>query len=146
MRWPTILAGALLLWGAVPASVSAQDRSSLNDFVGRVAQLWERGDASALVELSAGERILLDLGETSGTAEPRHAAAMLRSLFSERESVSARARGASTAGGNPPRGFGEVEWLSRGRGVSSPRRHTIYVGAVWRGGWKIQELRLLGSG
>lgn len=140
---------ALLLLLAAPATLGAQEPSGearLEGFIARVARLWGSGDAAALAALAPpGGRMVLEVpGEGAGPVQERHAAAALRALFAERESVAARPGRVTVAGGDPLQGFGEIAWQSRPRGVSRPRASTVYVGAVWQGGeWRIRELRVL---
>ena len=142
LRTLLILAAAL----CAPRAAEAQRTAPLESFVGSVARLWAEGDAGALVELAPADgRIVLDLGDgRAGAVEARHVAAALRDLFRQRETVSARPTQVTLAGGQPVRGFGELAWVSRPRGVTSNEAATVYVGAVLEGGrWKIREIRLL---
>jgi hypothetical protein len=139
---------ALLLALVAPRALAAQQNSSasLSGFVGTVARLWSAGDADALVELAPKDgRILLDLvGEGPGEVQPRNAAAALRRLFGERETVTVRPTGATVSGGTPLRGFGELTWVARPRGVSETLSSVVYVGAVWEeNAWRVRELRVL---
>jgi hypothetical protein len=141
-----VFVGMLLLLAAAP--LTAQNTSGaepLERFIGQVARYWAAGDAAALVELApADSRIVLDLGENLGTVHIRHAAAALRALFAERETASLRTLRVTVAGGRPPRGFGELAWTSRSRGMSDPQTGTLYVGTVWQeNGWRVRELRIL---
>ncbi|HEX5724147.1 MAG TPA: hypothetical protein VFX98_01705 [Longimicrobiaceae bacterium] len=142
-----LLVLAVLLAAAAPRTLAAQrPPQPLEGFVQSVARLWERGDAGDLVKLApASGRILLDVGTGGpGAVEERHAAAALRSLFGERETVSVRPTGVTLSGGSPISGFGELAWVSRLRGVSDTQGTTVYVGAVWEdGAWRIRELRIL---
>jgi hypothetical protein len=90
-------------------------------------------------------RIVLDLGTGQAEAvEARHAAAALRDLFRDRTTLSVRAAPVTLAGGEPLRGFGELAWVSRPRGVTDTESTTVYVGAVWESGrWRVRELRVL---
>lgn len=136
---------ALLVGAALcPAPAGAQARPApLEDFVARVAQRWAAGDASALVEL-AGSRLVVDLGSGGGAVEGRHAAAALRELFSRREHVGVRTSQVTVSGGTPPRGYGELAWTSRERGVREVERSVVYVGVEYENGaWRIRELRLI---
>ncbi|HEV2150571.1 MAG TPA: hypothetical protein VGR37_24440 [Longimicrobiaceae bacterium] len=140
---------ALLLLLAAPATLQAQEKpvaAGLESFIARVARLWEAEDAAALAALapSTGRMVLEVPGEGTGPVQERHAAAALRALFAERQSVAARPGRVTVAGGDPLQGFGEIAWRSRSRGVSAPRASTVYVGAVLDGGeWRIRELRVL---
>jgi hypothetical protein len=118
---------------------------ALQPFVQQVARFWIAGEAGAIAELAPADgRIMLDIGGETGVVQARHAAAALRALFSEGESVSARPTRVTFSGGQPPRGFGELAWAARARGASTPHTRVVYVGAVWEGrGWRLRELRLI---
>ncbi|HEX2204745.1 MAG TPA: hypothetical protein VHG91_15655 [Longimicrobium sp.] len=135
---------ALLVLAAAPRSLAAQ--APLEGFIGSVARLWAAGDAGELAGLAPADgRILLDLGDgNAGAVEKRHVAAALRELFSGRENVGVRPAQVTISGGEPLRGFGELTWTSRVKGVSDAQTSTVYVGAVREGSaWKIRELRVL---
>ena len=138
---------AFLVLGT-PDAVRAQQNGSadaLGPFAAHIARLWEAGDADGIAELvGRGGRVSLDLGTPGGGAQERHAAAALRALFSERESVSARPQRAAVSGGDPPRGFVELVWASRARGAKGASVARVYFGAIWEdGAWRLRELRLL---
>jgi hypothetical protein len=140
------LALALAVGGLSPVRAAAQEEPRLAEFVAAVARLWGAGDAEGLVALApAGGRILLDLGEGSASeVRPRNAAAALRRLFGERETVGVRPTRATVSGGAPLRGFGELSWSARPRGVTDVQASTVFLGVVREeGGWRIRELRLL---
>ena len=130
-----------------PRALAGQGRTAaLEGFVGSVARLWAAGDAGGIAGLAPADgRIVLDLGTgDAGAVEARHAAAALRDLFRDRTTLSVRAAQVTVAGGEPLRGFGELAWTSRPRGVTDTESTTVYVGAVWEpGGWRIRELRVL---
>lgn len=138
---------ALLLGVLAPRGLAAQqDASSLATFVATVSRLWAGGDADEIVALAPEDgRILLDLaGEGPGEVQTRNAAAALRRLFGERETVSVRASRVTVSGGTPLRGFGELAWIARPRGVTDTLSSVVYVGTVWEdGSWRIRELRVL---
>ena len=136
----------MLLLVAAPRAAAAQRPAPLEGFVANVARLWGAGNASGIVALAPGDgRIELDLGDgRAGAVEARHVAAALRELFGDRTHVSVRAAQVTIAGGEPLRGFGELTWVSRPRGVTDAETSTVYVGAVWEpDGWKVREIRLL---
>lgn len=130
-----------------PRMAAAQSRPQpLEGFVAFVARLWAAGDASSVTSLApADDRIVLDLGGGQAEAtEARHVAAALRELFRDRATLSVRPTQVNIAGGYPLRGFGELSWTSRPRGVTDSETSTVYVGTVWENGsWKIRELRVL---
>jgi hypothetical protein len=135
---------ALLLLPRIAAAQAVAP--SLEAFVTSVARHWSAAGASELVGLAPEDgRILLDLGaDGAGSVQERHVAAALRDLFRERETVSIRPTQVTLAGGAPLRGFGELSWVSRQRGVTRPVVSTVYVGAVYEGtAWRIRELRVL---
>jgi hypothetical protein len=137
----------VLLLLLASSRAGAQGRTPpLEDFVSRVAQLWASRDASALVDLAPADgRLVVDLGrEGGGAVEGRHAAAALRELFGRREHLQIRVSQVTLSGGSPSRGYGELSWTSRERGVREPDRAVVYVGAALENGaWRIRELRLL---
>ena len=141
---PTLLLALAL---PAPRALAAQGRAApLEGFVASVARLWNAGDAAGISELAPEDgRIVLDLGTgQSGAVEANHAAAALRNLFRARVTISVRAAQVTLAGGDPPRGFGELTWVSRPRGVTDAESTSVYVGAVWESGaWRIRELRVL---
>ncbi len=136
--------GAVLLGGS-PSVASAQSPAPLEQFVRRVGYLWEAKDVDNLVDLvNESEPVLLDRGGGSERVNGRHAAAALRALFSDLESISVRPAKATVSGGQPVRGFGELTWVYRTRGGPGEQTRSVYVGAVWDGSsWRISELRLL---
>ena len=142
-----LVALALLLALLAPRGLAAQESPApLASFVATVARLWADGDADDIMELAPRDgRILLDLaGEGPGEVQPRNAAAALRRLFSERETVTVRPTASTISGGTPMRGFGELAWTARPRGVSETLSSVVYVGALWEdGAWRIRELRVL---
>lgn len=147
MRRATLLLLSLLAAGALPlgAQESRESPVPLETFVQQITYLWTQGDVGGLLELAAEEgRVVLDTGSGTETVNSRHAAAALRALFSDRESVSARPVRITLAGGSPPRGFGEVSWTYRSRSAPGPQTRSLYVGAVSQGGgWRLTELRIL---
>lgn len=145
MRWVLLLLPALLL-AAPLRGQEAPAGAGLEAFVAGVARLWEAEEAGEISGLAPRSgRVLLQLsGAGGGEVGVRHAAATLRALFADRESVSIRPVTVTVAGGRPLQGFGELSWVSRLRGVTDPQRSTVYVGAVWEGDrWRLRELRVL---
>lgn len=142
---PLLLLPLLALFLPAVAQTPGRADVPLETFVQQVTHLWGEGDVGGLMELTAGGgRLVLDTGSGTEAVNDRHAAAALRALFAERESVAARPVRVTVAGGTPPRGFAEVAWTFRTRGVPEPQSRSIYVGAIREdGGWRLTELRVL---
>ncbi|MQA91157.1 MAG: hypothetical protein GEU90_13130 [Gemmatimonas sp.] len=139
-----LLVGVLLVAPDGPAL--AQDRiPALENFVEQVAGLWAEADVGALVALiSEDDPIVLDAGNGTQSANSRHAAAALRALFAEHETIDARTLAVSMASTTPLRGFGEIAWTFRARGAPGEQSRSVYVAALQEdGSWRITELRLL---
>jgi hypothetical protein len=136
---------ALLVAAARPLAAQEPPRQPLEEFVQQVAWLWNMGDVAALVDLlPLRDRVVLDTGEGTETVNPRHAAAALRALFDARETDDAHAIRVTLAGGDPPRGFGQLVWSFRTRGAPTSQSRSVYVGAVWQeSAWRIGELRIM---
>jgi hypothetical protein len=147
MRRPRLLFGilalvmgaGLLLW---PQGVVAQD---LDRTLDRIAAAWHKGDASAVAGLAARSGISLNVdGRAVGPLAPRQAAAVIRRVFEDRESLSVRSNMTRGAGGSPARAFGEITWTTRARGTTIPGRDTIFVAFVHEDDqWRITEIRLI---
>lgn len=129
-----------LAWTALPAAAQNLEQS-----LNRVAAAWHRGDAGAITELGAAAGISIDVdGSTVGPLGPRQAAAVLRRVFEDRESVGVRTSLTRAVGGEPARAFGELTWEVRSRGTTIPEQAKLFVALVHESGqWRITEIRLL---
>ena len=109
----------------------------------RIANAWHKGDANAITALAARAGISVDVdGRAVGPLAGRQAAAVLRRVFDDRESVSARTS-MSRATGND-RAFGEISWSMKARGTTIPEKATIFVALIREDGdWRVSEIRLL---
>lgn len=134
-----------LLIGASPVPAQEPEAAPLEQFVNRVAHLWEAKDVDRLVDLvSEAEQMVLDRGGGVERVSGRHAAAALRSIFADLESVSVEPAKAAVSGGRPLRGFGELTWVYRARGGPGEQTVSVYVGTIWDGRyWRIGELRII---
>lgn len=135
------LAAALLASAVAPA----QGQDDLSRALDRFAALWERGDAVALAGYGAGRGIELEVqGETLGRVSGRKAAAALRQLFANQETVSVRASMTSRVTGTDHTAFGELTWETRPRGSMVPTRVTVFLGLVREGSvWRVTQIRIL---
>lgn len=142
----TLLLPFLLGLFVVPrleAQPAAADQ--LESFVREVASLWRLEDVDGLVERTADSApLLLDVGSGAQTSEGRHAAAALRELFRERETLAASAVEVTVADAAELSGFGRLAWTYRDRGAPGEQTRSLYV-AVARdaGRWTITEVRLM---
>ena len=118
----------------------AQDPSQTME---RVAAAWHKGDANAITALAARAGISVDVdGRAVGPLGARQAAAVLRRVFDDRESVNARASMTRATGND--RAFGEISWNMKARGTTIPERATIFIALIREdGGWRVSEIRLL---
>jgi hypothetical protein len=146
MRALALLIVAIAFSGQ-PAAAQNTDPGDvpLEAFVQQVVRLWSSADVAALVELiPADNRLVLDTGSGIENANSRHAAAALRALFAQSETVGARAVRVTVASTFPVRGFGELAWTFRARGAPGEQSRSVYVAAAWQDdGWRITELRLM---
>src|SRR5688572_26976377 len=136
----TLFAAAWLLLG--PASPGqAQSVESVMD---QFASYWASGNASSIASLAAENGITLDLERKhSGPLRERQAAAVLRNLFEQRETIQVRRSAPQIVEGQPPRAFGEVTWMMQPRGTTIPERVTVFVAWVLqKDRWRITEIRL----
>lgn len=133
---------ALALTASAFAAGHAQD---LDRSLVRVAAAWHRADAASIAALGARGGITIDIdGNPVGPLGARQATAMLRRVFEDRESVSARPNMTRDVGGSPSRAFGEVTWTARARGTTIPERATLFVAFILEEDtWRITEIRLL---
>ena len=125
-----------------PGSAQAQD---VDGFMARVASAWRRGDAEAISALADRGGISIEVeGTHVGAIPPRQAAAVLRRVFTDRETIKAVAGPARTMPGNQRRAYAEIVWERRSRGTTQPERVNVFI-AVARDGaaWRITEIRLM---
>lgn len=137
---------AFALAAAIPyaAPVSGQDpemESALQTFL----TAWQDQDGSRLESALQSSGVTLRMGpESHGPVQPRQAAAALRQYMEDRSPGEFRIRRMSSAGGEPERGFAEVEWSTVVRGTTEPVGYTVFVGMERSDrGWAVQEVRIL---
>ncbi len=132
-----IAAGA----GAPPACL-AQD---LGQAAAAFAAQWSAGDVSRLQSgfSQGGVRVQWE-ARPLGALSPQRAGASIREYLENREAASARVSRTGEVGGEPPRGFAEIRWESRIRGMSEMVTRTVFVAFVYENGtWRVAELRVL---
>lgn len=132
----------VVIGAAVPAACLGQD---LEEAAARFAAQWAAGDVSQLQSRfsQSGARIQWDAGPL-GALSPQRAGASIREYLENREAASARVSRIGEMGGDPPRGFAEIRWESRIRGMSEMVTRTVFVAFVYEDGtWRVAELRVL---
>ena len=124
------------------ADAHAQDA---DDFMARVASAWRKGDAAAVSELGDRDGIAIEVeGRHVGSIAPRQAAAVLRRVFADRETIKAVAGPARTMPGNERRAYAEIVWEHRARGTTQPEKVNVFIAAARDGAvWRITEIRLM---
>ena len=103
-----------------------------------VTCLGSRADSPRAECASNGE------AQPLGALSPQRAGASIREYLGNREAASARVSRTGEVGGEPPRGFAEIRWESRIRGMSEMITRTVFVAFVYEdGAWRVAELRIL---
>ena len=135
-----------LLFAIIALHASQAHAQRLDDIVLYVADSFARGDAKSVVSLVVRDGVSIDAGRRR-IAVPmgqRQAAAVLRHLFDDRVTVSARPGAMQVVGGNPRRAFAEITWLTRAPNTTQLERSTIYLELVLNDErWQITQIRLL---
>lgn len=140
IRRAVLLACLALLAGA--GHTHAQ---RLDETMDRLAAMWSRGDVRGITGQTVRSDFALELrAAPSGPVGSRQAAAALRRLFEEGETVSVRPGMTRVVGGTPTRAFGEMQWVVRPRGTTIPERRTVFVALIREdAGWRITEIRVM---
>jgi hypothetical protein len=90
-----------------------------------------------------GMSLELDRKEMQALAA-RQAAALLRRLFDEYETMQVRLMTSKSLGGEPKRASGEISWLVRSRGTTITDKTNIFVAFVLENEqWRITEIRFV---
>lgn len=139
-----VAAAALSLVLGTPLLAHAQE-PGLERTIARFAASWTRGDAAGIAEFIASVGVSLDLdGGRAGPLGARQAAAALRRVFEDHETVSVRPGATRIVGGAPQRAYGQLDWLVRARGTTITERRTVFIALVREApGWRITHIRLL---
>jgi hypothetical protein len=126
----------------IAAAVRAQD---FKPAAQRIAAAWSRADVGSLGAQAAKAGLSIDLGGGSvGPLAGRQAAAALRRLFDDRETVSIDIATAKEMPGEPKRGYVELNWVTRTRGTRISERSTVFVALeLDREDWRITEIRMM---
>ena len=125
-----------------PAVCLGQD---LEQAAAGFATQWAAGDVSGLqARFSQGGVRVQWEARPLGALSPRRAGASIQEYLENREAASADVSRTGEVGGEPPRGFAEIRWESRVRGISETVTRTVFVAFVYEDGtWRVAELRVL---
>ena len=125
-----------------PAACLGQD---LEQAAAQIAAQWAAGDVSRLQSRFSQNGVRLQWeARPLGALSPQHAGASIREYLRNREAASARVSRVGEVGGEPLRGFAEIRWESRIRGMSEMVTRTIFVAFVYEdGAWLVAEIRVL---
>jgi len=136
---------ALTFAMALLAAATTARGQDLKPAAQRLAAAWERADVNTLGDLVARSGLSLDVGgERVGPVAGRQAAAMLKRVFDERETMSASVGAAREMHGENRRAFVEITWVTRSRGTSIPDSTTVLFSLeLEREQWRITEIRLM---
>ena len=109
------------------------------------ATQWAASDVSRLQSLFSQSGVSIQWeARPLGALSPQRAGASIREYLENREAASARVSQVGEVGGEPPRGFAEIRWESRIRGMSEMVTRTVFVAFVYEdGNWRVAELRVL---
>lgn len=127
------------------APLTAAHAQDVDAFMLRVANAWGREDAGAIAGYADRNGISLEVeGIHVGSVSPRQAAAVLRRVFGDRETLKVRAGDARMMRGSRDRAYAELVWERRARGTTQTERVNIFVAvALDAAGWHITEIRLM---
>ena len=135
---------ALLLAGWGSGGAAAPSQPTLQEAGRAFSVHWSAGDAGALGGMMSAAGVRLNLeGGGHASVGVRQAVAALRDLHDLHRPGSTRLTRVSDAGGDPPRGFAELQWRTV-TGAGEPRTFSLFVGFVQEGGaWRVSEIRVL---
>ncbi len=133
---------AVVASAGVPPACLGQD---LEQAAAAFAQQWAAGDVSRLLSRFSQSGVSIQWeARPLGALSPQRAGASIREYLGNREAASARVSRTGEVGGEPPRGFAEIRWESRIRGMSEMVTRTVFVAFVYEvGDWRVAELRVL---
>lgn len=134
-----------LLLILVLMKTSAAHAQRLDDIVEIIAFAWSHADARTVVAMAAREGIQFETRHgRMGPLGSRQSFAVLRRVFSDRETVSTRPGMVQMVGGTPRRAFGEITWITRAPDTTQSESLTILFELVLEGDrWRITQIRML---
>lgn len=136
---------ALLVFALALLSVRAAHAQRLDDIVLHLTDAWAHGDARAVVALSTRDGLLIETRDSrTGPLGSRQAAAVLRRLFEDRQTISIKPGMTQVMSGTPRRAFAEITWITRAPDTTEMERLTVFIEFVLADErWQITQIRLL---
>lgn len=136
---------ALLVFALALLNVRAAHAQRLDDIVLHLTDAWAHGDARAVVALSTRDGLLIETRDSrTGPLGSRQAAAVLRRLFEDRQTISIKPGMTQVMSGTPRRAFAEITWITRAPDTTEMERLTVFIEFVLADErWQITQIRLL---
>jgi hypothetical protein len=130
---------------AVLAAAPITAQQDLPRALDSLAELWARGDATAIAGLGIKSGIDLEVhGQSLGRVSGRKAAAALRQVFANQETMAVRPSMSSRVRGTDDTAFAELTWEVRPRGSAVPARTTVFLGLVRENrDWQVSQIRVM---
>lgn len=133
----------LLAMLVAPGALHAQD--DLERTLERFAESWRRADVDDIVDMAVDDGVMIETDEDPmGPLGRRQAAAVLRRVFTDRQTVSFRTDILRQVASHPVSAFSELVWISRAEGTRIPESRRVFLALVSDGaGWRISQIRIL---
>jgi hypothetical protein len=139
------LAVAFALLALVATNAAAQQDTTLDGAMNRLVRQWAEGNAAGLAALASTDGLSIELeGRPLGPLHARQAAAALRRLFDQRETLSIYRGMSGQVAGDANSAFVEFDWIVRLQGTTIPEHVTVFVALKREDkNWRVTEIRIL---
>ncbi|HKJ93826.1 MAG TPA: hypothetical protein VJ957_11725 [Longimicrobiales bacterium] len=139
------LALAFTLLALTATHAVAQQDTTLDRAMSRLVRQWAEGDAAGLAARASSGGLSIELdGRPSGPLHTRQAAAALRRLFDQRETMSISRGMSGEVAGDASSAFIEFDWVVRMRGTTIPEHVTVFIALKRQDvAWRVTEIRVL---
>ncbi len=136
---------AFMLLAIAATNVAAQQDSTLDRAMSRLVRQWAEGNAAGLAALASDDGLSIELdGRPLGPLHARQAAAALRRLFDQRETISIYPGMSGQVAGDANSAFVEFDWLVRMSGTTIPEHVTVFLALKREDNrWRVTEIRVL---
>jgi hypothetical protein len=139
------LAVAFVLLAVAFTHAAAQQDTTLDRAMTRLVRQWAEGNATGLAALASEDGLSIELdGRPMGPLHARQAAAALRRLFDQRETISIDPGMSGQVAGDANSAFVEFDWTVRMTGTTIPEHVTVFVALKREDhSWRVTEIRVL---